>query len=272
MEILLLIRVLGDGNSDAISFMHTTSSSHNYAYVVTDQQGTILGLPPANMVDFEGAGSGTCLVWGLSYTGSITVQLGDNALTMALSDSCFDLSDNYVKVVRDMPDGGRVYTTDGDTTAYTCPGDGIADALSFMHNTSSNSLYRYVVTDEQGTILGLPPANTVDFEGAGSGTCLVWGLSYTGNLTVQMGDNAFTSAITDDCFDLSDNYVKVVRDMPDGGRVYTTDGDTTAYTCPGDGIADALSFMHNTSSNSLYRYVVTDEQGTILGLTTCKYS
>ena len=80
-----------------------------------------------------------------------------------------------------------------------------------MHNTSSNSLYRYVVTDEQGTILGLPPANTVDFEGAGSGTCLVWGLSYTGNLTVQMGDNAFTSAITDDCFDLSDNYVKVVR-------------------------------------------------------------
>ena len=129
-----------------------------------------------------------------------------------------------------------------------------------------NSLYRYVVTDEQGTILGLPPANTVDFEGAGSGTCLVWGLSYTGNLTVQMGDNAFTSAITDDCFDLSDNYVKVVRDMPDGGRVYTTDGDTAAYTCPGDGIADALSFMHNTSSNSLYRYVVTDEQGTILGL------
>ena len=36
-----------------------------------------------------------------------------------------------------------------------------------------------------------------------------------------MGDNAGTTALTDDCFDLSDNYVKVIRDTPDGGTVAT---------------------------------------------------
>ena len=247
-------------------FAHMTSSNAQFRYVVTDDQGTILGLPPGNTVDFEGAGSGNCLVWGLSYTGNILVSMGDNALTSALTDDCFDLSDNFVTVVRDMPDGGTVSTAAGDTLVYTCPGDGNSDALMFAHVTSSNAQFRYVVTDDQGTILGLPPGNTVDFEGAGSGNCLVWGLSYTGNILVSMGDNALTSALTDDCFGLSDNFVTVVRDVPDGGVVSTVDGATEVYTCAGDGTADKIMFAHVSSSNAQFRYLVTDDQGVILGL------
>ncbi|MEM6802675.1 MAG: T9SS type A sorting domain-containing protein [Bacteroidota bacterium] len=256
----------GDGNADAIDFSVTGNSSDNFTYVVTDDQGIILGLPPANTVDFEGAGTGTCYVWGLSYTGNLTAQVGDDATSVALSDSCFDLSDNFVRVFRDNPDGGRVYTVSGDTTDYTCPGDGIADEISFMVNGNSNSNFQWVVTNDQGVILGLPPGNTVNFEGAGVGNCLVWGLAYTGNLTASMGDNALQIALSDDCFDLSDNFVTVFRDNPDGGRVYTTSADTVAYTCPGDGIADEISFMVDGNSNSNFQWVVTDDQGTILGL------
>ena len=256
----------GDGNADEIMFAHVTSSNSKYAYVVTDLAGNILGLPPGNMVNFEGAGSGTCLVWGLSYTGNITVSMGDNALSMPLSDDCFDLSDNFVSVIRDTPDGGTVSTAAGDTVDYTCPGDGNADEIMFAHVTSSNSKYAYVVTDLAGNILGLPPGNMVNFEGAGSGTCLVWGLSYTGNITVSMGDNALSMPLSDDCFDLSDNFVSVIRDTPDGGTVSTAAGDTSAYTCAGDGVADEIMFAHVTPSNSKYAYVVTDLSGTILGL------
>ena len=64
-------------------------------------------------MNFEGAGSGTCLVWGLSYTGNITVSMGDNALSMPLSDDCFDLSDNFVSVIRDTPDGGDGFNGSG---------------------------------------------------------------------------------------------------------------------------------------------------------------
>ena len=195
--------------------LHTLPPSNSkYAYVVTDLSGTILGLPPGNMVNFEGAGSGTCLFWGLSYTGNITVSMGDNALSMPLSDDCFDLSDNFVSVIRDTPDGGTVSTAAGDTVDYTCPGDGNADEIMFAHVTTSNSKYAYVVTDLSGNILGLPPGNMVNFEGAGSGTCLVWGLSYTGNITVSMGDNALSMPLSDDCFDLSDNFVSVIREYP----------------------------------------------------------
>ncbi|MEO1214397.1 MAG: T9SS type A sorting domain-containing protein [Bacteroidota bacterium] len=256
----------GDGNADAIDFAVSGNSADNFIYVVTDANGIILGLPPANTVDFEGAGTGTCLVWGLSYTGNLTAQMGDNALTTTLSDGCFDLSDNSVSIQRDNPDGGHVTTVDGATTAYTCPGDGNADEISFAVTGNSNSNFQWVVTDDQGTILGLPPGNTVNFEGAGVGNCLVWGLAYTGHLTAQMGDNALQIALSDDCFDLSDVPVSVQRDVPDGGVVTTVDGATTAYTCPGDGNADEISFAVTGNSNSNFQWVVTDDQGTILGL------
>jgi hypothetical protein len=78
-----------------------------------------------------------------TYTGNITVSMGDNAA--------------------------------GDTVDYTCPGDGVADEIMFAHVTSSNAKYAYVVTDLSGTILGLPPGNMVNFEGAGLGVAeLVW--------------------------------------------------------------------------------------------------
>ncbi len=56
-----------------------------------------------------------------------------------------------------------------------CVGDGVADNVSgvtLTGNAGTNS--QYVVTDEAGTILGLPPSpEAVDFDGAGNGVCLI---------------------------------------------------------------------------------------------------
>ena len=134
-----------------------------------------------------------------------------------------------------MPVGGNVLTTGGESMVYTCPGDGNADMIDFAVSGNSNSNSQFVVTDINGIILGLPPANTVDFEGAPAGTCLVWHLSYTGNLTAMMGDDATMISFSDDCYDLSADYVTVVREVPVGGNVLTTGGASMVYTCPGDG-------------------------------------
>lgn len=258
----------GDGEDDIVMFTHETSTPNvNYAYVITDPQGNILGLPPANSQNFEGAGVGECWAWGLAYTGSITVMAGDNALSTALSDGCFSLSENFIKIVRDHPDGGTVSTADGETTIELCVGDGNDDFIDFSHMTSSMSAYRYVVTDDQNNILGLPPGNTVNFEGAGTGTCRVWGLSYTGMVTAQMGDNAATMALATSCFELSSNFVTVVRTGVDGGEVTTVDGATSAYTCPGDGVDDIIQFVVTTSeAGANQQLVVTDNNLNVLGL------
>ncbi len=256
----------GDGVDDVIEFANTAAGGSNFTYVITDQDLNILGIPSGNSQNFEGAGEGVCLVWGLSYTGTITAVAGDNAGTVELADGCFDLSDNYIEVTRGELDAGFVTTTTEKIVVYTCPGDGVDDIYEFVNDASSASNYAYVITDENNNILGIPPGNTQNFEGAGVGICRVWGLAYTGEITASAGDNAAEVALSDGCFDLSDNFITFNRDTPDGGQVQTTDGDTRVYTCPGDGIDDIIDFAHVNASNSNYQYVITDDQNVILAL------
>ena len=84
--------------------------------------------------------------------------------------------------------------------------------------TGFNQNYRLIVTDDNYNVLGLPPGNTVNFEGAGVGTCLAWGVSYTGDVLINLGDNIFSTQFSSDCWDFSEP-VTVVRDTPDGGTV-----------------------------------------------------
>lgn len=65
-----------------------------------------------------------------------------------------------------------------------------------------------MVTDDQGEILALPPEpDSIDFEGTGAGTCLIWHLSFEDDLTgAEVGMNA---ADLEGCFDLSDSIVVV---------------------------------------------------------------
>ncbi|MEM7654978.1 MAG: hypothetical protein AAF399_02520, partial [Bacteroidota bacterium] len=217
--------------SGVFSFDSTTTATDSYAYVVTDNNGIILGLPQGDMVDFSPAPPGECWVWGLSYTGNITAQVGDDATMVNLSDGCFDLSDNFIVVFRDTTSGGMVSTSNGEDSATVCLGAG-PTTLSFDSTMAVGPNFAYVVTDLAGTILGLPPGDMVNFGPAGPGTCLVWGLSYSGTLTAQLGDDATSVALSDACFDLSDNFVTVIReDTVDGGMVMTAAGEDTVYYC-----------------------------------------
>lgn len=261
------LAVPGDGRPDIVTANHTTTSPAKYGYIVTSDQNVVLGLPPANSVNVEGAGPGICRVWGISYTGNLTVFLGDKVGNKALSTGCFSLSKNFIEVVRNPVDGGRVTMPDGLTTRYTCPGDGKADIVRMVTNSVTTAAqYRFVVTDDKNIIVGLPPANEVNVEGAGVGNCRIWGVSFLGNFTAQLGQNVTIARLASGSFSLSSNFIETRRDVPVGGRVTMPDGQTIRYTCPGDGIPDIVRFITTSTSNSKYQYVVTDDKNNILGL------
>ncbi len=255
-----------DGVADELTFQTENEGSEQYIFIVTDEENNILNTSTSGIIDFEGAPSGVCRVWGLSYSGELTTQPGDNAAEAALSDECFDLSNNFITVTRLTVDGGTVSLPDGNTDTVVCQGDDSADVLTFeSQGAGSMGSFTFVVTDDNNTILSISEDGVVDFGEASEGVCRVWGLNYTGNLIAQPGDNAAEVALSDECFDLSDNFVTVTRKLVDGGTVSLSDGSSSGTACVRDGEPDIFEFTSETSAgNSEYTFIVTDENNLIL--------
>ena len=257
-----------DSLANVLAFDSAGVAGPNFIYVVTDQQNIILDAFPVDAYDFETEETGIVRVWGLAYSGNLIAEPGDTASTAVLSDDCFSLSDNFVDIIREVPFGGEITTEDGETTVYTCPGDGVADVISVDSILAAITPFTYVITDENNVILDLPDGDTFDFDGAAPGNCRIWGLSYVGNITAEVGDTASAVALADQCFDLSQNFITVVREVPEGGTVAMPNGETVINTCPGDGNADIIMADSANTSSGLYTYVITDDNNIILDLPT----
>ncbi len=255
----------GDGIADIIRVDSLGAGGDSFTYIVTDANGVVLGIPPGDSVDVEGAGEGNCRIYGLAYTGELVIMVGDTLGVADLSTGCSSLSDNWVTTIRINPDGGTVTTTDGETEIFTCPGDGQPDNVSF-DTTGTIGQFTFVVTDSANVILSIPDGNTVNFEGAGLGNCHLWGVAYTGNLTLQAGDTLTSVDASDECFDLSDNFVNVIRQRPEGGTVSLTGGGTSITLCPGDELSDVLSFDSTGTFGSGFTYIITDADNMILAI------
>jgi len=58
----------------------------------------------------------------------------------------------------------------------------------------------------------------VDFEGSGAGVVRIWGISYTGDLLLRLGDTITSVMVSADCYSVSDNYLTIVKQAgPDCG-------------------------------------------------------
>ncbi|MDQ3015929.1 MAG: hypothetical protein M3R25_04295, partial [Bacteroidota bacterium] len=249
---------VGDGIPDHVSgIVLTGQTGDNTQWVITDSDNNILGLPQSlDSVNFDGAGQGNCLIWNISYDDMISGLVPGNNLMTDVT-GCFDLS-NSITVVRNQPEGG---TLTGGPFEF-CVGDGIPDFVSgvvLSGNTGPNS--QWVITNDSNMIVLLTGSlDSVSFDDAGPGVCLIWNISYFDTLEgLTQGNNLLTDVIG--CFDLS-NAVTVIRNQPLGGIL---SGGPFEF-CVGDSIPDYVSGVELSGNVGSSQWVITDESITILGL------
>lgn len=257
--------VAGDGIEDNVSGITTDPNAvgTNSTFVITDDTGIILGLPPTKNdlegVDFDGAGEGTCLIWYLRYENGLEgAEVGMNANDL---EGAFDLS-NSISVFRNPQPNAGVLS--GDPFVFCVDGeeDNVSGISADPNAVGTNS--SFVITDDTGIILGLPPTladlEGVNFDGAGAGVCLIWYLRYEdGLIGAEVGENAND---LDGIFSLS-NSIMVTRNEPNAGMI---SGGPFVFQV--DGTPDMVSgiTLDNTATGTNSTWVVTDDQGVILGL------
>lgn len=254
-----------DGTPDMVSGISLDGSQAmgtNRTFVITDDMGGILGLPPdmaaLEGVNFDGAGVGLCLIWYLRYEDGLTgLEMGGNANTLQGS---FDLS-NSIEVLR-LPSGGEIA---GGPFEFSVDGmDDFVSGIMLDDATLSGSEQSYVVTDDERNILGLPPTiealEGVNFDGAGTGVCFIYHISYEPGLTGLEGGNNLDDL--QGFFGLS-NRIDVTR-LPNAGTI-----SGGPFTFMVDGNPDMVSGINLDAtglSGSQQTYVITDENRNILGL------
>lgn len=257
-----------DGVADMVSGItvdNTSTMGTNSTWVITDDQGNILGLPPSlealEGVNFDDAGAGICLIWYLRYEdGLVGAEVGMNANNL---QGTFDLS-NSLQVTRNKTNAGVL---SGGPFEFIVDGNpDMVSGISVDDTDASGTNNTWVITDEEGNILGLPPTladvEGVNFDGAGAGVCLIWNLRYEDGLEgAEVGMNANN---LEGCFSLS-NAITVNRIQ--GANAGEIAGGPFTFCV--DGTPDMVSgiTIDNTNvSGENSTWVVTDVDGKILGL------
>jgi hypothetical protein len=255
----------GDGSADVVGVVNTGAFGGDLVYLITNDTNELLNFSFTPSFDLEGAEIGTCRIWSLTYQGQLLLTPGIDINAGQLADGCFELSADFVTVIRSTPNGGTVATANGETEISVCPSDGLMDAVTFVSTGADGINFTFVVTDEGNNILDLPSGDIVDFDNISIGVCRLWGLSYAGDLTAMTGDN-LSGPLASECFSLSDNFVTVIRTGPTGGTVRLENGATSITVCPGDGIADVISFVSEGGVGENSAWVITDGDGIIIGV------
>jgi len=177
-------------------------------------------------------------------------------------------------------DGGLI-TAQGseDGTATVCV-DLAGGFLPFFESTNAlDSQYGLVVTNLNGEVIDVVPDGEgnlgYDFSGSPSGPCLVWGMSYDGDLdpTSIAAGAPYDSISATGCVAFSALPVEVNRIycLPpscDGGTVLTAAGQDETIGCLG--FANTLVHFGYTSQSpdADYLFVIADEAGNILDSTS----
>lgn len=96
-------------------------------------------------------------------------------------------------------------STDSQTEISICA-DGTPDPFTVQVEGGSADSSRWVITDPDLNILGLPKGPTFDLDGAGVGTCLIWYLTYADGVSLDITN----AGDLEGCFALS-NPITVSR-------------------------------------------------------------
>ncbi|MEM8527226.1 MAG: T9SS type A sorting domain-containing protein [Bacteroidota bacterium] len=256
----------GDGMPNYIGFTTMEETTDEYRFIMTDKNNVILRVMQSNIQNFEMAGPSVTRVWGVNYTGTLSVRPGQVLTDVMISDACYELSENFVEITRAQLDAGVISIKGVDEDLKLCSAVGVEQLYELSTSVEQAGRYSYIIVDMAGNVVDVVESSMIDFGAYSQSDLSVYGVAHVGDLSIKVGDAIEGANLAEGCYDLATNQLSIIRDVVDAGQVTTPDGQTAAFLCPEDDQPDIVVFVNNTDSRQNYQFVVTDEDNTVIGL------
>lgn len=258
----------GDNLPDRYILDSVDASSNPLKYVVTNDKNVILRLFDINVIDFENMGRGTAYVYGVSFLGDFVGKIGDTLFVNKIAASCYDVSTNRLLVIRQVPDGGFISLNNGDTTLFLCENNTTPFIYTLKTNSGAPMRFNYVLTNQVNEIVRIIEGDQIAFDEAPRGNLRIWGMAYTGTRLLEEGDNILFSSYSNACYNISDNFIQVVKDIPFAGRPVLANGNSGQFFCLSSNQPTILKFTRTGSANLKNAYIITNSTNIIQNILT----
>lgn len=239
----------GSTKAQPLSVILSDNSSGYERYVYTDTLNQVLALSDSSSIPVGILSPGICRVWGLTFTGKLNDgYAGKDIHSFTWTDDCYSITEDYLQITKATPDGGIIAFKSDTGIVIICKDDD-PDSLGIEVAGALGQKGAWVIADAGGLVYGWTNASIYDFNALPAGEWKVYFLSYTGNLTLAMGDS-LAKAPSDDCYDYSDSYLTVISDVPTPGILSFSDSTTQKFFCA-SATGGLTAFMNFTSLSKL---------------------
>ncbi len=256
------VRICQDNQPDVIHFDSMNVKGANYRYIITGMQDTILSVKENDRQDFNNFSIGEVRVYGFAYKGALQNANTGVHLSRLSGSICDSLSRDFITVNIDPINGGMVQTESGKDSVEICK-DAVQDFVHFDSMNVTGSHFRYIITDTNNQIQLIKKRDRQDFNNAPPGVSRIYGLAYEGTLQNTFPGNHVSEVSGSICESLSSNYITVIRNETNGGKVQTHSGLEMIEVCKNDR-PSVVNFDSIKVSGANYRYIITDAYDSVV--------
>jgi hypothetical protein len=254
----LLQNCPSDANFPSRQIRTIGNNSGNQCFVIFNENQFIVDIlfnPTIYPTEYP---SGKYNIVSISYNGNLNIKKGEKWGEKTPSTSCYSISGNDVSFLNLEPKGGIIKIEEGDTSNI-CIGNNAPSRIKFSKDSTNELSYSYLITDQSNRYLGhFTNIDLLSFDDYSINKINVWGLSHTGNISLQKGDSIFNKNISTGCFQLSKNAISLKISIFRGHTVKTNLNTDSLLICIGDGLPNVVNFSISDSLSGLnYRYVLT---------------
>lgn len=197
------------GDNSEVGFSSAQFLGEELHYLITDVDGFLLDYTANNFYDFSNLSGEVFYVFGLATSGELILEPGIPLDSQEFSTFCFALSEEALTLFFETPDGGQIYETSGLEEVFIEVGPGQPDTVGLINTSQSAANYKYILTTTDGVILRIFEEDYLIFNFPFLEELHVYGVSYTGNFTLGVGNAQAYDPASDDCYEWSENYLVI---------------------------------------------------------------